>query len=58
MDYDADKVDEMVLALLCLTMFPESGGPEHGKGTPGKHWTGSTPKATSPIRRARLNQYG
>ncbi len=32
MDYDTDKVDEMVLALLCLTMFPESGGTRAWKG--------------------------
>ena len=32
MDYDTDKVDEMVLALLCLTMFPEAGGTRAWKG--------------------------
>ncbi len=32
MDYDTDKVDEMVLALLCLTMFPEAGGTSAWKG--------------------------
>jgi len=32
MDYDTDKTDEMVLALLCLTMFPESGGTRAWKG--------------------------
>jgi hypothetical protein len=26
MDYDQDKVDETVLALLCLTMFSDGGG--------------------------------
>ena len=26
MDYDTDKIDEMVLTLLYLTMFPEAGG--------------------------------
>jgi hypothetical protein len=32
MDYDSDKVDEMVLALLCLTMFPDTGGTRAWKG--------------------------
>jgi len=32
MDYDTDKVDEIVLALLCLTMFPEAGGTRAWKG--------------------------
>ncbi len=32
MDYDTDKIDEMVLALLCLTMFPEVGGTRAWKG--------------------------
>lgn len=32
MDYDADKVDEMVLALLWLTMFPDAGVMRAWKG--------------------------
>jgi hypothetical protein len=32
MDYDADKVDEMVLALLCLTMFRDTGTTRAWKG--------------------------
>jgi hypothetical protein len=32
MDYDRDKVDEMVLALLYLTMFSEAGGVRAWKG--------------------------
>jgi len=32
MDYDKDKIDEMVLALLYLTMFPEAGGTRAWKG--------------------------
>ncbi len=32
MDYDTDKIDEMVLALLYLTMFPEAGGTRAWKG--------------------------
>ncbi|MDX6460305.1 MAG: hypothetical protein QOE55_4002, partial [Acidobacteriaceae bacterium] len=32
MDYDQDKVDEMVLALLYLTMFSEAGGTRAWKG--------------------------
>jgi hypothetical protein len=32
MDYNQDKVDETVLALLCLTMFSESGVMRAWKG--------------------------
>jgi hypothetical protein len=32
MDYDQDKVDEMVLALQYLTMFSEGGGTRTWKG--------------------------
>jgi hypothetical protein len=32
MDYDQDNVDEMVLALLYLTMFSEAGGTRAWKG--------------------------
>jgi hypothetical protein len=32
MNYDQDKLDDTVLALLCLTMFPEAGGTRAWKG--------------------------
>lgn len=32
MDYDQDKVDDIVLALLCLTMFSEAGSTRAWKG--------------------------
>ena len=32
MDYDEDKVDEVVLALLCLTMFADGGVTRAWKG--------------------------
>lgn len=32
MEYDKDKVDEMVLALLYLTMFDDKHGPRAWKG--------------------------
>jgi hypothetical protein len=34
MDYDADKVDEMVLALFTLTMFGDGGSDRTWKGYP------------------------
>jgi hypothetical protein len=34
MDYDEDKVDEIVLALLSLTMFPDAGTTRAWKGYP------------------------
>lgn len=32
MSYDQDKLDDTVLALLCLTMFTEAGGTRAWKG--------------------------
>lgn len=54
MEYDKDKVDEMVLALLFLTTFEEGQyGLEPGKDTTGTHLTGSMQKATSQTRKAK-----
>jgi len=36
MGYDMDKVDEMVPAVLYLTMFPEAGAARAWKGMLGK----------------------
>ena len=36
MDYDQDKVDEMVLALLSLTMFGDGPGCVHGRDKTGR----------------------
>ena len=54
MDYDTDKVDEMVLALLCLTMFPESGGTRAWKG----HAWGSTGPAPCQRLHFRSKEQG
>ncbi len=32
MEYDTDKIDDMVLALLCLTLHQEYGATRAGKG--------------------------
>ena len=37
MDYDKDKVDDMILALLWLTMFDEGYGPRAWKGYDFEH---------------------
>ena len=50
MNYGTDKVDEMVLALLCPTTTPEGRG---WKGQNGTHSTVFMPKARSPTPRAR-----
>ena len=53
MDYDQDKVDEMVLALLWLT---QTGDGRTWKGHDWVAMAGCTPRGTSPIRRARPSQ--
>jgi len=57
MGYDKDKVDEMLLALLYLTMFEEKPAGERGKDTTGTHSTDCMPKAISLTRRARRSRW-
>ena len=53
MEYDEDKVDEMVLALLHLTTFTDGMAREPGKRMTGAPWIGFTREDTFPILRAR-----
>jgi hypothetical protein len=51
MEYDQDKVDEMVLSLLFLTVFDQDQyGRERGNGTTGTRGTCGTRRATSLIQ--------
>jgi hypothetical protein len=56
MEYDQDKVAEMVLALLSLTMFEEDqDGARAWKGTIASQWIDCTRRATSLIPGTRPN---
>jgi hypothetical protein len=49
MEYDKDKVDEMVLALLYLTTYEEPYGVRAWKGHDWRRWIGYLRTATSTI---------
>jgi|HubBroStandDraft_6_1064221.scaffolds.fasta_scaffold1332666_2 hypothetical protein len=53
MEYDEDKVDEMVLALLELTTFKEGMGIRASKGMTGTLWIAFTRGGTFPILRTQ-----
>jgi hypothetical protein len=55
MEYDEDKVDEMVLALLSLTMFEEKGGARAWKGHAWDDLDRLHAKVISRIQRAKPN---
>jgi hypothetical protein len=56
MDYDKDKVDEMVLALLYLTTFNDGPGRRAWKGHDWDAMDRLCPKATFWTRRTTANQ--
>jgi hypothetical protein len=53
MEYDEDKVDEMILALLHLTTFREGMACAPGKDITGAPWSAFTREDTIPTLRAR-----
>jgi hypothetical protein len=55
MEYDATKLDEVVLALLHSAPTPTTASRERGRGSTGIHWTGFTLRASfqTPRRRRR-----
>jgi hypothetical protein len=56
MEYDQDKVDEIILALLWLTSFKIRVVFEHGRGKTGIRWNDFTQRASSLISRAKPNR--
>ena len=56
MEYDLEKIDEIILALLWLTSFKKAEVYEPGTDKTGKRWIVFTKRTTSLIRRAKPNR--